>query len=172
MRAHLLEREGEAAPYASVSLRLSTTDETAVSPALNALAADFAGAVAIGSYPVRARIARHTQMFLRSRILHTYKDEEGLMSSCAIFVCLACFCDQASGLTLSEVYERNRRPYPVTGVHSISCGHTLQLISCHITYKSKLTLGSDTKNNLSSYPLEFSWHLHTPHTLADEASRR
>ncbi len=53
VRAHLTREAGRLAPFRSVSLRLATSDETAVAPTLERIGAAFEGSVGIGSYPVR-----------------------------------------------------------------------------------------------------------------------
>ncbi len=53
VRQHLAAATGQLKPFKSVSLRLSTDDETKVAPTLRRISADFAGSVGFGSYPVR-----------------------------------------------------------------------------------------------------------------------
>ena len=52
MKDHLSTAKGRLRPFRSVSLRLSTGDETIVAPALERLSTQFEGSVGIGSYPV------------------------------------------------------------------------------------------------------------------------
>lgn len=55
VKEHLASVKGRLRPFRSVSLRLSTGDETVVAPALERLSTQFEGSVGIGSYPVRRR---------------------------------------------------------------------------------------------------------------------
>lgn len=50
--------KGRLRPFRSVSLRLSTGDETVVAPALKRLSSQFEGSVGIGSYPVCSQQTR------------------------------------------------------------------------------------------------------------------
>jgi hypothetical protein len=52
VKEHLALVKGRLRPFRSVSLRLSTGDETIVAPALARLSTAFEGSVGIGSYPV------------------------------------------------------------------------------------------------------------------------
>ena len=52
VKDHLSSAKGRLRPFRSVSLRLSTGDETIVAPALERLSTQFEGSVGIGSYPV------------------------------------------------------------------------------------------------------------------------
>ena len=52
VKDHLSTAKGRLRPFRSVSLRLSTGDETIVAPALERLSTQFEGSVGIGSYPV------------------------------------------------------------------------------------------------------------------------
>lgn len=51
VRQHLAAATGHMEPFRSVTLRLSTDDETRVAPTLQRISAEFKGAVGIGSYP-------------------------------------------------------------------------------------------------------------------------
>ena len=55
VKDHLSTAKGRLRPFRSVSLRLSTGDETVVAPALERLSTQFEGSVGIGSYPVRRK---------------------------------------------------------------------------------------------------------------------
>ncbi len=52
VKGNLASVKGRLRPFRSVSLRLSTGDETVVAPALKRLSTQFEGSVGIGSYPV------------------------------------------------------------------------------------------------------------------------
>ncbi len=52
VKGNLASIKGRLRPFRSVSLRLSTGDETVVAPALKRLSTQFEGSVGIGSYPV------------------------------------------------------------------------------------------------------------------------
>ena len=52
VKGNLALVKGRLRPFRSVSLRLSTGDETVVAPALKRLSSQFEGSVGIGSYPV------------------------------------------------------------------------------------------------------------------------
>lgn len=59
VRQQLLD-EGELTPFHSITLRLSSFDETQVAPALEKVAAELGSRVAVGSYPVSAQcVAYH-----------------------------------------------------------------------------------------------------------------
>ncbi|CAL5230010.1 g13451 [Coccomyxa viridis] len=55
VKGNLASIKGRLRPFRSVSLRLSTGDETVVAPALKRLSTQFEGSVGIGSYPVEGR---------------------------------------------------------------------------------------------------------------------
>ena len=64
VKGNLASVKGRLRPFRSVSLRLSTGDETVVAPALKRLSTQFEGSVGIGSYPVSPH---HTE-FLSSPV--------------------------------------------------------------------------------------------------------
>ena len=60
VKDHLSSAKGRLRPFRSVSLRLSTGDETIVAPALERLSTQFEGSVGIGSYPVSSTLSEHS----------------------------------------------------------------------------------------------------------------
>ena len=63
VKDHLSTAKGRLRPFRSVSLRLSTGDETIVVPALERLSTQFEGSVGIGSYPVCQSLTQRAGLF-------------------------------------------------------------------------------------------------------------
>ena len=63
VKDHLSTAKGRLRPFRSVSLRLSTGDETIVAPALERLSTQFEGSVGIGSYPVCQSLTQRAGLF-------------------------------------------------------------------------------------------------------------
>ena len=65
VKEHLALVKGRLRPFRSVSLRLSTGDETIVAPALARLSSAFEGSVGIGSYPASIHHPSQKKAFMR-----------------------------------------------------------------------------------------------------------
>ena len=74
-------QHNDLSPFRSVTLRLSSSDETQIAPALQAVAQELTGQVSLGSYPV-STCGWHVLFFLKLTCSEIWLRTQRLVSAC------------------------------------------------------------------------------------------